>query len=43
MDIFRKICLERKDAPIQRARLNKGKLKAYISKKYKGIVAEKVT
>lgn len=37
---FKRICQERKETA--RARLTKGKLKALLSRKYKGRVAEKI-
>jgi hypothetical protein len=36
------MCQEKKDSNVNRARLTKGKMKAYLSKKYKGKVAEKI-
>lgn len=39
---FKRICQERKDTNINRVRLTKGKLKALLSRKYKGKVAEKI-
>lgn len=41
-ELFKKMCQEKKDSNVNRARLTKGKLKAYLSKKYKGKVAEKI-
>lgn len=41
--IYKKICLERKDSDIKRIQITKGKIKAYLSKKYKGRVADCVT
>lgn len=36
------MCQEKRDSNIIRARLTKGKMKAHLSKKYKGKVAEKI-
>jgi len=41
-DMFKKICQEKKDSNIIRAKVTKGKMKAYLSKKYKGKIAEKI-
>ncbi len=41
-DIFRRICKEKKKTPVQNIRLTKGKLKAFLSQKYKGYVAQRV-
>ncbi len=42
VELFKKICQEKRDSNIVRARLTKGKLKAHLSRKYKGKVAEKI-
>lgn len=42
IDLFKKLCQEKRDSNIARARLTKGKLKAHLSRKYKGKVAEKI-
>jgi len=42
VDLFKKICQEKRDSNIIRARLTKGKMKAHLSRKYKGRVAEKI-
>ena len=39
-DLFKKICKEKKSKPITSARLTKGKLLAYLSRRYKGHVAK---
>jgi hypothetical protein len=41
-DIFRRICKEKKKIPVQSIRLTKGKLKAFLSQRYKGFVAQRV-
>lgn len=42
IELFKKICQEKKDSNIIRARLTKGKMKAHLSRRYKGKVAEKI-
>lgn len=42
VDLFKKMCQEKRDSNIVRARLTKGKMKAHLSRKYKGRVAEKI-
>jgi PP-loop superfamily ATP-utilizing enzyme len=42
IDLFKKICQEKKEQNISRVKINKGKMKAYLSKKYKGKIAEKI-
>ena len=42
VETFRQISQEKKDVYLQRIKLNKGKMKAYLSKKYKGRIAEKI-
>ena len=39
-DIFKKLCKERKKSIVSAARLTKGKLLAYLSRRYKGPVAK---
>ncbi len=41
-ELFKKMCQEKRDSNLQRAKMTKGKMKAYLSKKYKGKVAEKI-
>lgn len=42
IDLFKKVCQEKRDSNIIRAKLTKGKMKAHLSRKYKGRVAEKI-
>ncbi len=39
-DIFKKLCKEKKKSQVSNARLTKGKLLAYLSRRYKGSVAK---
>lgn len=42
VDLFKKICQEKRESNVMRARLTKGKMKAHLSRKYKGKVADKI-